>query len=87
MRATPAVVPDLDHLRMSGTRPGLTRSRPRTYATGRVCVADGCRTLLSRYNRAELCWQHEPRRPMTTAVRGRQPDHVEVLNELLSQAS
>lgn len=32
----------------------------RTYATGRVCAAEGCGTKLSVYNRWDFCWQHEP---------------------------
>jgi hypothetical protein len=32
----------------------------RTYGTGRVCAAEGCDTKLSRYNKWQYCWQHEP---------------------------
>jgi hypothetical protein len=32
----------------------------RTYASGRVCAAEGCETKLSIYNKWEYCWQHEP---------------------------
>jgi hypothetical protein len=40
-----------------------TLPRPnRLYSTGRVCAEDGCDTILSRYNRSKLCWQHEPLR-------------------------
>jgi len=37
----------------------LRRPSP-TYPPGRVCVAEGCRTWLSIYNKWELCWLHEP---------------------------
>jgi hypothetical protein len=87
MGATTAVISDLDQLRMAGSRPGSAGSRPRTYADGRICGVRGCETVLSRYNRTELCWQHEPRRAQITAVRGRRPSEVEVLNELVPRAS
>ena len=32
---------------------------PKTYATGRVCRFPGCDTLLSQYNKAEMCMAHE----------------------------
>lgn len=31
----------------------------RRYPEGRVCVQDGCRTVLSVYNPSRLCSQHE----------------------------
>lgn len=31
----------------------------RRYAKGRVCLHDGCRTLLSIYNSSRFCSQHE----------------------------
>lgn len=34
-----------------------------TYPRGRVCRASGCVTVLSVYNPADHCWQHEPVRP------------------------
>ena len=34
-----------------------------TYSAGRVCSEPGCETLLSIYNRSDMCWQHEPVRP------------------------
>jgi len=38
-----------------------TLPRPnRTYSADRVCAAPGCGTKLSRYNKWEYCWQHEP---------------------------
>ncbi|MCI0635610.1 MAG: hypothetical protein L0206_17095 [Actinobacteria bacterium] len=87
MRDTTAILPDTDQLRLSGTKPVTSGIRPRTYAAGRVCGAEGCRTVLSRYNRSELCWQHEPRRPIGSAARGRGPDDVVVLDDLLPRAS
>jgi hypothetical protein len=32
----------------------------RTWASGRVCDAEGCTTKLSIYNKSPYCWQHEP---------------------------
>lgn len=87
MRAMTAMISDFDHFRMAGSGPGSAGSRPRTYADGRICGVDGCETVLSRYNRTELCWQHEPRRAQITAVRGRRPPEIEVLNELVPRAS
>jgi hypothetical protein len=38
-----------------------TLPRPnRTYSADRVCAAPGCGTKLSRYNKWQYCWQHEP---------------------------
>ncbi len=34
--------------------------RNRTYDPNRTCAEPGCTTRLSIYNRATLCWQHEP---------------------------
>jgi hypothetical protein len=82
-----AAISDLDQFRVAGRRPDSGGSRPRTYAAGRVCGIGNCQTILSRYNRTELCWLHEPRRAMVTAVRGRRPSEVEVLNELVPRAS
>lgn len=31
-----------------------------TFDEGRVCLEDGCGTVLSRYNASDLCWQHAP---------------------------
>ncbi len=72
-----------DRLRLLGSRPGMSGRRQPTYSGGRICGTDGCDTVLSRYNQAELCWQHEPRHEFVSAVRGRRPSEVEVLNELL----
>jgi hypothetical protein len=30
------------------------------YVTGRVCAEPDCETKLSRYNKWQYCWQHEP---------------------------
>jgi hypothetical protein len=32
----------------------------RQYTSGRVCAQSGCGTKLSRYNKWQYCWQHEP---------------------------
>jgi hypothetical protein len=44
-------------------RGGRVRVLPRanrTYGEGRVCATPGCTTKLSKYNRFDHCWQHEP---------------------------
>ena len=87
MRDATAIVPDGGQLRLTGSRPLSSGIRPRTFAAGRVCREHGCRTVLSRYNRAELCWQHEPRRSPGNGARGHTPEDVEVLNVLLPRAS
>jgi hypothetical protein len=40
-----------------------------SYGDGRTCAVPGCRTIVSRYNESDRCWQHaeeltraEPRR-------------------------
>ena len=43
--------------------------RPKQYASDRVCAADGCDTLISRYNSKEYCHTHAPKR--FPRVRGR----------------
>jgi hypothetical protein len=45
---------------MRASRPQGRSRRPKTYAAGRVCAAEGCDTILSRYNRAEYCNTHKP---------------------------
>ena len=47
---------------MRATTAGRARRRPKTYGEGRVCGDSGCETRLSRYNRAEFCFQHAPAR-------------------------
>lgn len=37
--------------------------RPRTFPEGRVCVAPGCATVLSIYNRRDACVEHEVASP------------------------
>jgi hypothetical protein len=43
----------------------------KTYASGRVCKQEGCGTILSMYNAAARCWEHEPRRPVPLTLVGR----------------
>lgn len=38
------------------------RRSPRTYDGGRICVADGCGTIVSRYNNSDHCNTHRPTR-------------------------
>jgi len=73
-----------ERLRLNGTTAGQGGREPRTYRAGRVCEADGCTTLLSRYNRSDLCWQHEPVRAYLGPVRGRRPRQVDVVQDLTS---
>lgn len=77
-----AVGLERDQLRLYGSRPGTAGKGPRIFADGRICLADDCTTVLSRYNCTELCWQHEPRHDFVSAVRGRRPTEIEVLSEL-----
>lgn len=45
-------------------------SRPsRTFARGRVCREDGCKTKLSIYNESDFCFLHEPQ--VTPRMRGK----------------
>ena len=76
---------DVDHderLRLNGTKAGGYGQEPRTYAEGRVCQVQGCSTVLSRYNRQTLCWQHEPRHEYVGPLRGRRPAEVHVIRDL-----
>jgi hypothetical protein len=44
-------------------RGASVRSLPRPnrqFGSGRVCAEPSCETKLSRYNKWEFCWQHEP---------------------------
>jgi hypothetical protein len=44
-------------------RGASVRTLPRAnkqYTTGRVCADPNCETKLSRYNKWQYCWQHEP---------------------------
>ncbi|MDX1690012.1 MAG: hypothetical protein R3290_03200 [Acidimicrobiia bacterium] len=47
---------------MRASTVGRARRRPKTYAEGRVCSDDACTVRLSRYNRAEFCFNHAPAR-------------------------
>ena len=47
-----------DRYRGKSVRP-LPRPN-KQYTTGRVCDEPGCETKLSRYNKWDFCWQHEP---------------------------
>jgi hypothetical protein len=85
--STMAIGLERDQLRLIGSRPGTAGKGPRLGVAGRICEASRCRTVLSRYNRSELCWQHEPRHEYLSAVRGRRPAEVEVLNDLVPKAS
>jgi hypothetical protein len=49
---------------MSGDAdPGVARREGRgfvdSFGAGRVCSADGCETVLSKYNDDTVCWAHE----------------------------
>lgn len=81
--STMAIGVDRDQLRLQGSRPGSAGKGPVTSPAGRICGAPRCRTVLSRYNRSELCWQHEPRHEYLSAVRGRRPADVDVMTHLL----
>ena len=41
-------------------RPGTSSRRPRAYSSDRVCEKDDCKTILSRYNKADYCHRHAP---------------------------
>jgi hypothetical protein len=41
---------------------GRARRRPKTFGEGRVCADESCSVQLSRYNRAEHCFNHAPAR-------------------------
>lgn len=45
--------------------------RPKPRPAGRVCAEDGCFTRLSIYNKAEVCFQHQPKDFINYARRGR----------------
>ncbi len=51
------------------------RGKPiKQYPNGRVCAKPNCITLLSKYNKEEFCWFHQPvKRPR---LRGRMPSEV-----------
>ena len=47
-------------LAVKAARPGSRVRRPKTFSDGRVCDVDECSTVISKYNRAEFCFQHRP---------------------------
>ncbi len=47
---------------MRASTVGRTRRKPKTYAENRVCSTEECTVRLSRYNRAEHCFNHAPAR-------------------------
>ncbi len=73
-----------ERLRLTGSKAGTPGREPRTYDRGRVCAARGCSTVLSRYNRQTMCWQHEPVHDYLGPVRGRRPAEVHVVRDLTS---
>jgi hypothetical protein len=57
------------------TTPPASVSPIRAFSAGRVCEADACETVLSRYNDGARCWQHEPARHYQIRVRPKHPLH------------
>jgi len=54
---------------IGGTQLSEIGSARRTYPVGRVCIADGCPTILTVYNPNDKCFFHQPfKRPR---LRGR----------------
>jgi hypothetical protein len=45
-------------------RPDRGKASSDRPARGRICSADGCSTILSTYNEAEVCWLHAPASPI-----------------------
>ena len=41
---------------------GRARRKPKTYGSDRVCATGDCTVRLSRYNRADHCFNHAPAR-------------------------
>lgn len=41
-------------------RPGARIRRPKVYSRGRICTAEDCATVISKYNRTETCFAHRP---------------------------
>lgn len=50
----------MSELTMRATRPGNRARRPKVHKTGRVCAAEACSTVVSRYNKSEYCFTHAP---------------------------
>ena len=54
-----------------GTPLSFPKSRPKTYGKGRVCSKEDCDTILSQYNKQDMCYLHQPvKRPR---LRGKMP--------------
>ena len=47
---------------MRGHKISGTERAPKANTDERVCVAEGCGTLLSRYNKRDHCYAHAPTR-------------------------
>ena len=43
---------------LASAKPARLDEIPKTYGSGRICAADGCRTILSRYNPSSVCCLH-----------------------------
>lgn len=41
-------------------KPGRGKEASDRSPRGRTCIEEGCSTILSTYNAAELCWLHAP---------------------------
>jgi hypothetical protein len=54
---------------IKGTSVRPRSRRPKQFASGRVCAAEGCETRISRYNAREFCHLHAPKK--YPRVRGR----------------
>ena len=44
---------------------------PKIYSNTRICIHSECQTVISRYNKYDLCWFHTP--PGHSRIRGRAP--------------
>jgi hypothetical protein len=49
------------------------RRAAKTYEDGRVCAHAGCRTVLSKYNKNDYCWQHYQPVPRPARIPGPSP--------------
>jgi hypothetical protein len=65
---------------LKASTPGERRPQGSVHPERRVCIEDGCSTVLSRYNAATHCWQHEaPHRfVLRTGRRKRTDKHSDV---------
>jgi len=50
------------HATMRASSVGRARRRPKTYGEKRVCSTKNCAVQLSRYNKADNCFNHAPAR-------------------------